>query len=273
MYERSKTVNSTVIVMVRSIRVALVTVITLLLCSSCITNKDLTLLQDGKKMPQYEQADYSYYRLQKNDMIKIRLLTTNDEAAAIFDINSSNSTSSTDNSRAYRIYEDGTIDIPFINNIPVAGLTLREAAKVIEGRMKEFVPDAMVKVALANDKFYVIADKKTGVYEFYKEKLNIFQALAMTGNIPNNVDRRRVRIIRPNVDGKAQVIQFDMRAKSIIGSEYYYIQPNDVIYISSIKGNFFRTESYTESVGFITTSISFLVTVFNLGVQTGVFKK
>ena len=267
MYERSKSKLT-----VKSIRLALVTVITLLLCSSCITNKDLTLLQDGKKMPQYEQADYSYYRLQKNDMIKIRLLTTNDEAAAIFDMNNGSSSSSS-GGNSYRIYEDGTIDIPFINNIPVAGLTLREAAKVIEGRMKEFVPDAMVKVALANDKFYVIADKKTGVYEFYKEKLNIFQALAMTGNIPNNVDRRRVRIIRPDVDGKAQVIQFDMRAKSIIGSEYYYIQPNDVIYISSIKGNFFRTESYTESVGFITSSISFLVTVFNLGVQTGIFKK
>lgn len=267
MYERSKSKLT-----VKSIRLALVTVITLLLCSSCITNRDLTLLQDGKKMPQYEQADYSYYRLQKNDMIRIRLLTTNDEAAAIFDMNNGSSSSSS-GGNSYRIYEDGTIDIPFINNIPVAGLTLREAAKVIEGRMKEFVPDVMVKVALANDKFYVIADKKTGVYEFYKEKLNIFQALAMTGNIPNNVDRRRVRIIRPDVDGKAQVIQFDMRAKSIIGSEYYYIQPNDVIYISSIKGNFFRTESYTESVGFITTSISFLVTVFNLGVQTGLYKK
>lgn len=265
MHERSKTQVA------RIIGMGVVATLTLLLCSSCITNKDLTLLQDGKKMPQYEKADYSYYRIQKNDGLRIRLLTTNDEAAAIFEM-SSNSTSGTSNGTMYRVYEDGTIDIPFINNIPVAGLTLREAAKVIEGRIKEFVPDAMVKIALANDKFYVIADKKTGVYEFYKEKLNIFQALAMTGNIPNNVDRRRVRVIRPDINGKAQVIQFDMRAKSIIGSEYYYIQPNDVIYISSIKGNFFRTESYTESVGFITTSISFLVTVFNLGVQTGLYK-
>lgn len=270
MYERSKSKRA--IVVARSISMALVTVITLLLCSSCITNKDLTLLQEGKKMPQYEQAEYSYYRIQKNDVIRIRLLTTNDEAAQVFDFGSSGSSNNSSSGNAFRVYEDGTIDIPFINNIPVAGLTLREAAKVIEGRIKEFVPDAMVKIALANDKFYVIADKKTGVYEFYKEKLNIFQALAMTGNIPNNVDRRRVRVIRPDINGKAQVIQFDMRAKSIIGSEYYYIQPNDVIYISSIKGNFFRTESYTESVGFITTSISFLVTVFNLGVQTGLYK-
>lgn len=262
MYERSK-----IKLMVRILRISLVAVITLLLCSSCITNRDLTLLQDGKKMPQYEKADYTYYRIQKNDVIRIRLLTINDEAAQIFDIGTNGS-----GGNAFRVYEDGTIDIPFINNIPVVGLTLREAAKVIEGRLKDFVPDAMVKVALANDKFYIIADKKTGVYDFYKEKLNIFQALALTGSIPNNVDRRRVRIIRPDINGKAQVIQFDMRAKSIIGSEYYYIQPNDVIYISSIKGDFFRTESYTESVGFITSSISFLVTVFNLGIQTGLYK-
>lgn len=267
MYERSKSK-----LVVHVLRTAFVSVSLLLLCSSCITNKDLTLLQEGKKIPQYEKADYSYYRIQKNDALRIRLLTTNDEAASVFDM-SSGSSSGGSGGRFYRVYEDGTIDIPFINNIPVAGLTLREAAKVIEGRLKEYVPDAMVKTALANDKFYVIADTKTGVYDFYKEKLNIFQALAMTGNIPNNADRRRVRIIRPDINGKAQVIQFDMRAKSIIGSEYYYIQPNDVIYISSIKGNFFRTESYSESVGFITSSISFLVTVFNLGVQTGLYKK
>lgn len=265
MHERGK-----IKLMVQILRISLVTVTTLMLCSSCITNRDLTLLQEGKRMPQYEKAEYSYYHIQKNDVIRIRLLTTNDDAASIFELNNGSASSNT--GTAYRVYEDGTIDIPFINNIPVAGLTLREAAKVIEGRLKDFVPDAMVKVALANDKFYVIADKKTGVYDFYKEKLNIFQALALTGSIPNNVDRRRVRVIRPDINGKAQIIQFDMRAKSIIGSEYYYIQPNDVIYISSIKGDFFRTESYTESVGFITTSISFLVTVFNLGVQTGLYK-
>lgn len=238
------------------------------LLSSCITNRDLTLLQEGKKIPQYEKADYSYYRIQKNDELKIRLLTVNDEAAQIFEFSGDGSNSGT----SYRVYEDGTIDIPFINNIPVAGLTLREAAKVIECRLKEFVPDAMVKVALANNKFYVIADTKTGVFDFYKEKLNIFQALALSGNLPNNVERRHVRVLRPTQEGRTVVLDFDMRAKSIIGSEYYYIQPNDVIYISSIKGNFFRTESYTESVGFITTSINFLVTVFNLGVQTGLYK-
>ncbi len=250
----------------------ILTLVTLLLCTSCVTNKDLTLLQEGKRMPQYEQAEYTYYKIQKRDQLLVRVITLDKESASIFS-QSGSSNSNTGRQHSYRVYEDGTIDMPFVKGIPVVGLTLREAAKVIESRLKDYVPDAMVKVALANDKFYVIAEGKKGAYDFYKEKLNVFQALAVSGNIANNADRKRVRILRPDINGKTHIMEFDMRAKSIIGSEYYYIQPNDVIYISSIKGNFFRTESYTESIGFITTSINFLVTVFNLGIRTGLYTK
>ncbi len=248
-------------------------IIVLPMLSSCITNKKITLLQDGKKMPQYEQVEYSYYKIQKNDELQIRLLSSNEEASAMFDMNTSTSGLSSNNSRSYRVYEDGTIDIPYISHIPVAGLTVREAAKTIEARIKEYVPDAMVKVGLANDKFYIVAEGNKGAYELYKEKLNIFQALALAGNIASNADRKHVRILRPDIEGKTHVMEFDMRAKSIIGSEYYYIQPNDVIYIGPIKGNFWRSESYAESIGAITTSINFLVSIFNLGITTGLYSK
>lgn len=242
-----------------------------LLCS-CVTNKDLTLLQEGKKIPQYEQAEYTYYKIQKNDALRIRLLTTNEDAAKMFEFGGENSSGASSNSQYYTVYDDGTIDIPFIRSIPVAGLTIREAAKVIEARLKEFVTDAMVKCCLANDKFYIIAEGNKKACDLYKEKLNIFQALATSGNIATNSDRRRVRIIRNDADGNPKIMEFDMRAKSIIGSEYYYIQPNDLIYIASIKGNFFKTESYAESIGAITTSINFLVSIFNLGITTGLYK-
>lgn len=240
-----------------------------LLCS-CVTNKDLTLLQEGKKIPQYEQADYTYYKIQKNDALRIRLLTTNEEAAQMFEFSGGSSGSAT-NSQYYTVHDDGTIDIPFIRNIPVAGLTIREAAKVLESRIQEYVPDAMVKCCLANDQFYIIAEGNKKACDLYKEKLNIFQALAVTGNIATNADRRHVRIIRNDANGKPQIMEFDMRSKSIIGSEYYYVQPNDLIYMASIKGNFFKTESYAESIGFITTSINFLVSIFNMGITTGLY--
>lgn len=235
----------------------------LLLGTSCITNKSTTYLQTNDKLPQYPKAPYTYYRIQKNDQLVLRLLSLNEEATAIFNFGTS-STSTT--GYTYRVYEDGTIDIPFVESIPVVGLTVREASKVIEEKLKEFVPDAMVKVALANDNFYMLGVSGKGAYPLYKEKLNIFQALALTGQMANNADRKRVRLIRPNPEGGRPIVkQFDLRTASIIDSEYYYVQPNDVLYLGPIKGDFWKIENYSAAIGTLSTSLNFLVSVVNLG--------
>lgn len=241
-------------------------VLMLLLATSCITNKSTTYLQSDDKLPQYEKVPYTYYRIQKNDQLVIRLLSLNEEATAIFNLGSSSGTQTT--GYTYRVYEDGTIDIPFVDNIHVMGLTVREASKVIEEKLKEFVPDAMVKVALANDNFYMLGVSGKGAYPLYKEKLNIFQALALTGQMAINADRKRVRLIRPNPEGGRPIVkQFDLRTVSIIDSEYYYVQPNDVLYVGPIKGDFWKIENYSAAVGTLSTSLSFLVTVVNLGLS------
>jgi polysaccharide export outer membrane protein len=249
----------------------LLAVLMLMTGTSCITNKDNTYFQESDKLPQYPKAEYEYYKIIPNDQLVIRLLTLNEEAAAIFNFESGGSSSSA-TEFTYRVYDDGTIDIPFVNSIPVAGLTIREASKVIEEKLKDFVPDAMVKVALANDMFYIIGEGGKGAFNLYKEKLNIFQALALAGGPATNADKKRVRLVRPNPEGgRPMVKEFDLRTVSIINSEHYYVYPNDVIYLSSIKGNFWKIEDYSSALGTITTSIGFLVSVFNLGVTMGLY--
>ena len=251
--------------------IKLLVAVLVLTSTSCITNKDNTYFQDSEKLPQYEKVAYEYYKIIPNDQLVIRLLTLNEEAAAIFNFSSGGSTT-TSTEFTYRVYDDGTIDIPFVNSIPVAGLTIREASKVIEERLKDFVPDAMVKVALANDMFYIVGEGGKGAFSLYKEKLNIFQALALAGGPATNADKKRVRIVRPNPEGPRPIVkEFDLRTVSIIDSEYYYVYPNDVIYLSSIKGNFWKIEDYSSALGTITTSIGFLVSVFNLGVTAGLY--
>ena len=226
----------------------LLAVLMLMTGTSCITNKDNTYFQESDKLPQYPKAEYEYYKIIPNDQLVIRLLTLNEEAAAIFNFESGGSSSSA-TEFTYRVYDDGTIDIPFVNSIPVAGLTIREASKVIEEKLKDFVPDAMVKVALANDMFYIIGEGGKGAFNLYKEKLNIFQALALAGGPATNADKKRVRLVRPNPEGgRPMVKEFDLRTVSIINSEHYYVYPNDVIYLSSIKGKFWKIEDYSSAL-------------------------
>jgi polysaccharide export outer membrane protein len=72
-----------------------------------------------------------------------------------------------------------------------------------------------------------MGDANSGIYNIYKERMTIFQALAMSGDLLNSGDRRHVRIIRPKGNGEPEVLEFDIRTNTIIDSKYYYVYPND----------------------------------------------
>jgi len=233
---------------------------TLFSLSSCYNYKNLRLLQDNNKsLPTYESSNYLDYHIQVNDEIIYRLITSDETISKI--ISSSASTSS-QNQISYRVYTDSTIDLPFISRIPVAGLSLNEASKVIEKRFKELIPDAVVKLSLANKTFTIFGDAGSGIFPIYKEKLTIFQALSMSGDFNETSDRKHIRIIRDTEKG-TQILDFDIRPKSIIDSKYYYIYPNDIIYVQREFSSFYKVGSYSALLGVITFSLSLLFSVLN----------
>jgi polysaccharide export outer membrane protein len=144
-------------------------------------------------------------------------------------------------------------------------MTEVEAQDALRKAFREIIPDADVKLVLYNKYFSVIGDANAGQYFIYKEKMNIFQALAMTGDVMNSGDRRHVRIIRPQDDGKEPIVlEFDLRTNSIIDSKYYYVYPNDVIYVARHRNSFYTVPSYSGFIGLITSSVALLTTVLNL---------
>jgi polysaccharide export outer membrane protein len=187
-------------------------------------------------------------------------LITSDETISRL-IAGNQSISGTQSNVSYRVFPDGTVDLPFLKTIPVAGLTLNEAAKVIETRFKELIPDAAVKLTLANKNFTVIGEAGTGVYPIFKDKLTLFQALSMSGEITYTGDYKEVRIIRETENG-TEVLEFDIRPASIINSKYYYIYPNDIIYVQRNPASFYKVDNYSSFITLISSSLSLLFTVF-----------
>ncbi len=228
--------------------------------SSCYGYRQVGLLQDREDLPQYDSAAYKPYRLQVNDEIIYRVVTMDETIVKTL---SANSNGSGQYANSYRIYSDGTVDIPFLPPIKLEGLTELEAQDTLRAAFREIIPDADVKLALYNKKFTVLGDANSGTYAIYKERMTIFQALAMTGDLMNSGDRRHVRIIRPRGNAEPEVLEFDIRTNSIIDSEYYYVYPNDLIYVSRDAGSFYKQTSYSGFLSLITSSVSLLVTVLN----------
>ncbi|MCQ2344340.1 MAG: polysaccharide biosynthesis/export family protein [Paludibacteraceae bacterium] len=230
--------------------------------TACYTTRRVGLIQERDNLPSYEQGLYREYKLQKNDEIMMRVVTS-DAATAKLLSSSSNYGGNMNNSDSYRIFEDGTVDLPFLSSVKIEGLTLQEAEQHIDTLLRDYVEDAFVKLSLSTGTFCVIGDAHRGYYSIYKERLTIYQALALCGGINETADFSHVKILRKTPQG-TKIAEFDIRSKSIIDSKYYYIYPNDVIYLDVSKRRFWGVSSYTSFIGLISSSLSLLVSIWNL---------
>ena len=228
--------------------------------NSCYSYRQVGLLQEREDLPQYDSIAYEPYRLQVNDEIVYRVITMDQTIAKTL---STNNTSTGQYANSYRIYSDGTVDLPFLPPIKLAGLTELEARDTLRAVMREIIPDADVKLSMYNKRFTVLGDANSGTYYIYKERMTIFQALALSGDLRNAGDRRHVRIIRPHGNEEPEVLEFDIRTNTIIDSKYYYIYPNDLIYVSRDPASFYKQTSYSGFLALITSSVSLLITVLN----------
>jgi polysaccharide biosynthesis/export protein len=229
--------------------------------TSCYNYKKLRLLQeDDSSLPVYEKSEIKDYRIEVNDEILFRLITADETVSKL--ISPSNGSANSQMQISYRVYTDSTIDIPFVSHIKVAGLTFKEASNVIQKRIKELIPDAEVKVALANKVFTLVGDAGSGSFPIYKDRLTIYQALSMVGDLGEQIDKAHITIVRESKK-RNEILQFDIRPKSIIDSKYYYIYPNDIIYIRRSYDSFYKVNSYSALLGVINFSITLFLTVLN----------
>ena len=225
--------------------------------SSCYNYQKLRLLQENTSLPVYEKSEYNNYKIRVNDLLIYRLITSDQTMSGLI---GGSGGSGAQFQVSYRVYPDGTIDLPFVDSIHVVGLTIKEATKVIESRLKEIIPDVIIKLGLANKTFTIFGDIGTGIFPIYREKMTIFQALAMSGDFNEQSDRRHVRIIRETDKGTV-IINFDVRPKSIIDSRYYYVYPNDIIYVQKEFSSFYKVNNYSSILGLISFSLSLLFSV------------
>ena len=140
--------------------------------TGCYGYRQVGLLQERENLPQYDSAAYEPYRLQVNDEIIYRVVTMDETIAKTL---SANTNGAGQYANAYRIYSDGTVDIPFLPPVKLEGLTELEAQDVLKSAFREIIPDADVKLAMYNKRFTVLGDASSGIYNIYKERMTIHQ--------------------------------------------------------------------------------------------------
>ncbi|MCC5654958.1 polysaccharide biosynthesis/export family protein, partial [Nostoc sp. XA013] len=202
------------------------------------------------------------YRVQTNDILSIKIKALDAALVEMFNATDGNVNNLNEQNlyfNGYSVDDHGNIRIPVLGEVKVVGLTLEEIRIKIEKQLLDeyFHKEAniFVNVKLTGLRYTVNGEiASPGTKVLFQEKVNVMEAIANSGDITMVGNRKEVTIIRQYPHG-TEMHTLDLTDANVMKSPYYYIQPNDYIYVKPLK---------QKSWGTGTTGIQSLATVITL---------
>lgn len=237
------------------------------LASSCIPQKDTIYLQNKGETLNVSNTiveKQKPYRIQVNDILNIRVKSLDQEAVQIFNPAGDENLNAGSAERAYfdgfTVDLHGEVRIPTLGKVSVLGYTTEEIETIIEKKLLEEqfkeTANIFVTVKLSGLRFTANGEVGSpGTVTLFQERVNIFEAIANVGEIPITGDKKDVIILRMYPQGQ-KIHHLDLTDVNVMNSPYYYVQPNDIIYVKPLKQKSWGTG--TTGVQTLTTIISVL---------------
>lgn len=213
----------------------------MMLFASCGTPMELAYFKDAPRDYEMEQNGQFSKGIQTNDLLYIYVESRAPEATVRF--NQETNKIAVDAGvvmnpgasavTGYLVNNDGDIIFPVLGRINVVGKTHAQLAAEIERRLvsEGHILDAVVTVKLMNFKVSVLGEVvRPGQIEATGERMTIFEALSMVGDLTIYGQRTNVTVVREE-NGTRTIGEIDLTSKDVFESPYYYLHQNDVVYV------------------------------------------
>lgn len=218
-------------------------IIVLFAFQACKPKQNIVYLSNNNFEQEISQAKYLGLHIQEGDRLQIQVSAFDEIAVRPFNLSSMNRTgnvasanSGSSNSAGeseYVVNADGNIIMPVLGSVYCKGMTKQQLKQDLESRLKRYLTDPLVTIALANFNISVLGEVKSpGQKTSPTERLNVLQALALAGDVTYDGNKTNVKLIRySDEQAKDEVISLDLSEASIVNSPYYYLQQNDILYV------------------------------------------
>jgi len=222
---------------------------------SCVPNKKVIYMQELEESmgPLVESSDrYGYqtedYLLQVNDIVEVSIKTTDPELNKVFNVVVAENNNMAQMGGAqgagdaffmngYTLDDQGMVEIPLVGELKFLGLTTREAKELVESKVVKYVKEDeyFVRVRLGGVRFSALGEfNQSGKYTILQNRVTIFEAIAFAGDLSRLAKRDEVLLVRQYPDG-SQIHKINLLDRELLGSEYYFLKPNDMIYAEPMK--------------------------------------
>lgn len=249
--------------------------IALLSATSCGTPKNVAYFQDLNNNPDTViTLQNRVITVKPTDKIYIGVKSKDPQISQLFNLTGGTSSGATNMSQDayyYTVDSKGDIDFPVVGKIQVAGLTREEIAEKVKKSLVDasLVKDPTVTVSLSNLHYSMMGEvAKPGQYAIEEEKVTILDAISKAGDLTIQGKRNDVMVLRQE-NGHQKIYKINLcSGKDIFSSPAYYLQQNDVVYVtpndtkkrsSTLNGNTVQSTGFWMSISsLIVTILTFL---------------
>jgi len=253
--------------------------------TSCISNKRITYLQNlpdntpielDEFIP-FAEVDYEYI-LQPFDIVEIDFATSDPELIEAFSFQYSQSVGGMGGSggggsgsdplyfRGYSIDQKGDVEVPKLGKINIAGLSEEKAKEKVQVEINKFFKEEIyVKLRIAGIRYTTLGEfNSVGVSVIYKNRATIFDALANSGETTLLGKKNKLFIIR-QYDGGTKIHQINLNDRALLASPFYFIQPNDILYLEPMNiRQFGNADNLTSSLALFAGLLASALLIINL---------
>ena len=237
--------------------------------SSCATPKNSYYF---KNLPRDTSINTTINRMaestiRKNDQLSITISSLNPEEDRVYNAAALSLSSNTagSGSNGYFVDANGNIQLHRLGNLHAEGITRRELKNKIETDIKPYLKDPVVTVRYLNHHVTVMGEvTKPQVVPMPEEQLSILEVLGASGDITIMGKRDNILIIRETETGK-QFKRLNLEDKSVFTSEWYYLKPDDVVYIepNDKKVNEEKRTRTQQTISLALSGISLVIIILN----------
>lgn len=230
-----------------------------MILGSCGSTKNVAYFKNAQTVDLSASKGLYDARIMPKDELSITVSTTDPEAAVPF--NMTVPTTQSQGSRTsysqpmlqiYLVDNQGNIEFPIIGSVHLGGLTKTEAESLIKAKIQPYMNEnenPIVTVRMSSYKVSVIGEvNRPGSFTVSKEKISILEALSLAGDLTIYGVRSNVQLIREDSSGQKSIYFLNLNDANIINSPYYYLQQNDIVYVTPNK-----VKAQNSSVGSMTT--------------------
>ncbi|GAA4333170.1 hypothetical protein GCM10023149_39760 [Mucilaginibacter gynuensis] len=213
------------------------------LFSSCSYKQNQVLFENPVGAAPVSNTGYEapIYKIKPQDILQVRNLQNikyivEDVSSAATPSGGGSSSSANAQGQAYQVEEDGTVALPVIGRIPVAGLSRLEAAKKIEASYKEkLLKDPIIEVKIVNLKVTLFGEIKVpGNYPLIKDKTTLVDIIGEAGGLTDKANEKTIKIIRGGTSNP-QTTVINLSDINSLTNPAIVLQNQDIVYVAQNK--------------------------------------